>query len=105
MDEMQVEFGKVIKEIHADFGGNLVGFAVICIKKDPVAPLAEMKSWLGGLDDIKLSLIVEATKLVLDKIIIDNQCSVMEATKILEGKILERKFLRDRQYREQQGKR
>jgi hypothetical protein len=105
MDEVQVDFGKALREVHADFGGNMVGFVLLCIKKDPAVPLAEMKSWFGGADELRISLIVEAAKLTLDKIMADNQCSVLEGMKILTGKVLERKFMRDRQFREQQGKR
>ena len=105
MDNVQIELGRVIRDIHANYGGHLISFAIICSKKEPDKPLAEVNQWFGGPPELRFGLVIEASKLALDQIMVENQCSVLEGMKILEGRIMERKFLRDRQAREQRGKR
>jgi len=105
MDEVQVELGRVIRDIHANYGGHLTGFTILCSKKEPDAPLQEVKAWFGGPPEMRFSLIIEAAKMALDQIMIENQCSILEGMRILEGRIFERKLGRDRQARDQRGKR
>lgn len=104
MDEVQLEFGKVVKEVLADWGGNMTGFMVVCMRHSKTEPSGVQKFWVGGPLIARMDMAIEACKLTLDTVMSDNQCSPLEAMRILEGKILERKFLRDRQTREQHGR-
>ena len=105
MDEVQLELGRVIREIHADYGGHLTGFAIICSKHEPNSPATEIKPWFGGEPTLRFGLVIEAAHLALEQIMRENQCSLLEGMEILSGRIVERKLLRDRQAREGRGRR
>jgi hypothetical protein len=105
MTNVHLEFSNTVKEIHADWGGYLTGYLVLCSKQIPTQPLGEVKQWFGGAISTRMDLVIETGRLGLDAIMQDLSCSPLEAMEILSGKILERKLLRDRQGREQRGKR
>lgn len=105
MDEIQLEFGRVIREVQANYGGNMTAFLVAAMRHSKTEPLGQQQFWISGIPTAKVDLLIELCKVTLDLLIADNQCSPLEAMKILEGKILERKFSRDRQVRESRGRR
>ena len=105
MDDVQMDFGRSVKEIHAEWGGHLTGFMIVCSKHLPTQPQGEVKQWFGGSPPVRMDLVVEAGHLALTALMNEMSCSPLEAMEVLSGKILERKFLRERQAREQRGKR
>jgi len=99
MDEVQIELGQVIREIHQNYGGHLTSFAILCSKKEPNSPVTEISPWFGGAGELRFTLVIEAAKIALDQIMKENNCSMLEGIEVLKGLILARKLRRDKQAR------